>query len=59
MKKKLLVFGLIIFTSMLVSACANMYVSGGVGMSYYGGPYGGYGVSPRINVGMYGGGMRW
>ena len=44
---------------MLVSACADMYVSGGVGMSYYGGTYGDYGMSPHVNVGMYGGGMRW
>ncbi len=52
-------FGLIISASLLVTACSNMYVSGGVGMSYYGGPYGGVRMSPSINVGMYGGGMRW
>lgn len=58
MKKKILTFVAIVAVSMILPACSNMHMTGGVGLNFHGGPYG-MSVSPSINVGMYGGGYRW
>lgn len=44
--------------SLFLHSCANMHMTGGVGMSFSGGPYG-VRMTPTMNVGMYGGGYRW
>ncbi|MCO4292880.1 hypothetical protein NF867_08410 [Solitalea sp. MAHUQ-68] len=40
-----------------LTACSNMTVGVGYGVSYMGGPYGPYGpmVTPTVGVGFYGG----
>jgi hypothetical protein len=59
MKKKIGIFALIILASWTFQACSNMHLSGGVGMSFTGGPYGPT-IRPTMNIGVYGGGpVRW
>lgn len=59
MFKKILIIAFIIGTALFLHSCANMHMTGGVGMSFSGGPYG-VRMTPTMNVGVYGGGgYRW
>lgn len=58
MKKCIISLLLILGLSLFLPACANMHMTGGVGLNFSGGPYG-MRVTPSVNVGMYGGGYRW
>ncbi|WP_373397362.1 hypothetical protein V8V91_22800 [Algoriphagus halophilus] len=58
MVKKIVIMGLLIGVAFILHSCSNMHMTGGVGMSFSGGPYG-VRMTPSINVGMYGGGPRW
>lgn len=48
-------------TAVTFYSCAGVQVSSGVSYGIQGGPYGygAWGMQPRVNVGVYGGGYRY
>jgi hypothetical protein len=57
MKKFFIAFVMIMLIGNLIS-CAGAHLTGGVGMSFGGGPYG-FGMQPTFNIGISSGGYHW